>query len=91
MTSMPFDSKTIRLATKSTPLILRFTFRQSYRVGISPPGELTIIQHFKRAMGRLCFLTYAVDMKECDAPESNSTTADVSLMKNIPMTTSGAS
>jgi hypothetical protein len=29
-------------------------------------------------------------MKECDAPESNSTTAEVSLMKNVPMTTSGA-
>jgi hypothetical protein len=42
-------------------------------------------------MGRLCFLTYAVDMKECDAPELNSTTVEVSLMKNVPMTTSGAS
>jgi hypothetical protein len=42
-------------------------------------------------MGRLCFSTYAVDMKECDAPESNNTTAEVSLMKNVPMTTSGAS
>jgi hypothetical protein len=42
-------------------------------------------------MGRLCFSTYAADMKECDAPESNSTTAEVSLRKSIPMTTSGAS
>jgi hypothetical protein len=42
-------------------------------------------------MGRLCFSTYAADMKENDAPESNSTTAEVSLMKNIPMTTSRAS
>jgi hypothetical protein len=32
-----------------------------------------------------------VDIKECDAPDSNSTTAEVSLMKNIPMITSGAS
>jgi hypothetical protein len=91
MMSMPFDSKTIRLATKSTPLILRFTFGHSYLTGISPPGELTIISHLSRAMGRLCFATYAVDMKECDALESNSTTAEVSLTKNIPMTTSGAS
>jgi hypothetical protein len=30
-------------------------------------------------------------MKECDALESNNTTAKVSLTKNIPMTTSGAS
>jgi hypothetical protein len=30
-------------------------------------------------------------MKECDAPESNNTTVEVSLMRNIPMTTSGAS
>jgi hypothetical protein len=42
-------------------------------------------------MGRLCFSMYAVDMKECDAPKSNSTTVEVSLLKNIPMTTSGAS
>jgi hypothetical protein len=42
-------------------------------------------------MGRLCFSTYAADMKECDAPESNSTTAERSLTKNVPMTTSRAS
>jgi hypothetical protein len=42
-------------------------------------------------MGRLCFSTYAMDMKECNAPESNNITAEVPLMKNIPMTTSGAS
>jgi hypothetical protein len=42
-------------------------------------------------MGRLCFSTYEVDMKECDAAESNNTTAKVSLTKNIPMTMSGAS
>jgi hypothetical protein len=30
-------------------------------------------------------------MKEWDASESNSTTAKALLMKNIPMTTSGAS
>jgi hypothetical protein len=37
-------------------------------------------------MGRFYFSTYATDMKECDAPESNSTTTEVSLTKNIPMT-----
>jgi hypothetical protein len=42
-------------------------------------------------MDRLCFSTYEVDIKEYDAPESNSTTAEVSLMKNISMTTSRAS
>jgi hypothetical protein len=42
-------------------------------------------------MGRLCFSTFAADMKECDAPESNSPTAEVVLTKNIPRTTSGAS
>jgi hypothetical protein len=30
-------------------------------------------------------------MKECDTPESNSTTAEVSLTKNIPMIMLGAS
>jgi hypothetical protein len=69
-------------------LILRFTFGHSYLAGISPPEELTIIRHFSRARGRLCFPTYATDMKECDALELNSTTAEVSLIKNIPMTTS---
>jgi hypothetical protein len=43
MTSRPFDSKTIRLVIKATPLILRFTFGHCYHVGISPPGELSII------------------------------------------------
>jgi hypothetical protein len=42
-------------------------------------------------MGRLCFSTYAADMKESDAPESNITTMEVALMKNIPMTTYRAS
>jgi hypothetical protein len=42
-------------------------------------------------MGRLCFSTYVVDMKECDALESNNTTIEVSLIKNKPMTTFGAS
>jgi hypothetical protein len=32
-----------------------------------------------------------MNMKECDAPESNSTTAEVPLMKNIPMKTYEAS
>jgi hypothetical protein len=72
-------------------LILRFTFGHSCLVGISPPGELTIIWHLNRAMGRLCFSTYVADMKECDAPESNSTTVEMSLTENVPMTTFGAS
>jgi hypothetical protein len=42
-------------------------------------------------MGRLYFSTYAADIKECDAPELNNTTVEVSLIKNIPMTTFGAS
>jgi hypothetical protein len=42
-------------------------------------------------MGRLCFSTYVADMKECDAPESNNTIAEMSLMENVPMTTSRAS
>jgi hypothetical protein len=41
-------------------------------------------------MNILYFSTYATDMKECDAPESNSITAKVSLRRNIPMTTFGA-
>jgi hypothetical protein len=66
-------------------LVLRFTSRHNCLAGISPHGELTIISHFSRARGRLCFSTYATDMKECDAPELNNTTAKVSLMKHIPM------
>jgi hypothetical protein len=41
-------------------------------------------------MGRLCFSIYAADMKEFDALESNNTIVEVSLTKNVPMTTSGA-
>jgi hypothetical protein len=36
-------------------------------------------------MGRLCFSTYAADMKEYDALESNNTTTEVSLMRNMPI------
>jgi hypothetical protein len=79
--SMPFDSKTMWLVTKSTPFILKFTFGHSCLVGISPPRELTNIWHLSRAMERLCFSTYASNMKECDAPKSNSPTAVVALMK----------
>jgi hypothetical protein len=78
---MRFDSMIMRLATKSNPLILRFTFGHNCLVSISPPGELTIILHFSRARGRLCFPAYGADMKECDATESNSTTIEVSLTK----------
>jgi hypothetical protein len=79
------------LGDKVYHLILRFTFGHNCLVGISPTGEVTIIWHFSRARGRFYFSTYATDMKECDAPVSNNTTTEVSLMKNIPMTTSGAS
>jgi hypothetical protein len=80
-----------KVGDKVYPLILRFTFGHSCLAGISPPGELTIIWHLSKAMGRLRFSTYAADMKEYDAPESNSTTAEMSLMENVVMTTSGAS
>jgi hypothetical protein len=80
-----------KVGDKVYPLILRFTFRHTCFAGISPPEELTIIWHFCRARGRLYFSTYVADMKEWDAPKSNNTTIEVSLMKNIPMTTSGAS
>jgi hypothetical protein len=80
-----------KVGDKVYPLILRFTFGHSCLVGIPPPGELTIIWHLSRAMGRLCFSTYAADMKECDAPESNNTTTEMSLIENVPMTMSGAS
>jgi hypothetical protein len=76
---------------KFYPLILRFTFGHSCLAGISPPGELIIIWHLSRALGRLCFSIYAMDIKEYDALESNSTTVEESLMKNIPMIMFGAS
>jgi hypothetical protein len=43
MTSLPFDSKTIRFAIKYTPLILIFTFGHNCLAGISPPIELNSI------------------------------------------------
>jgi hypothetical protein len=42
-------------------------------------------------MGKLCFLTYAADMKEWDTPESNNTMAEEALIRNMPRTTSVAS
>jgi hypothetical protein len=70
-----------KLGDNVYPLILRFTFGHSYLAGMSPRRELTIISHFSRAKGSLCFSTYTIDMKECDAPESISTIVEVSLTK----------
>jgi hypothetical protein len=91
MTSMPFDSKIMRLVIKSNPLMLRFSFRHNCLADISPPEELTIIWHLSGDMDRLYFSTYIADMKEWDAAKSNNTTVEVALTRNITRTTSGAS
>jgi hypothetical protein len=40
---------------------------------------------------RLWFLTKACEMKECEAPESKRTVAEIKLTLNVPSMTSGAS
>jgi hypothetical protein len=57
-------------------------------VFISPPGELTSMVYFMMVIGRLCFATNFDDMKECDAPESNTMVAGCEFVGNIPNTMS---
>jgi hypothetical protein len=56
-----------------------------------PPGEFTSIEFFMAHKGILCVLTNACDMKECDAPESKRTVAEVEWTSNVPTITSGSS
>jgi len=63
----------------------------SMESGMLPPGEFTSMEFFSAQSGMLCTLTNAWEMKECEAPESNSTVAGMELMLNVPIITSGAS
>jgi hypothetical protein len=58
---------------------------------ISPPGELMRIGFVRVLVTNPCLPTNALDMKECDAPVSNKTTAGMELTRNVPVTASGAS
>jgi hypothetical protein len=42
------------------------------------------------ATGILCLSTYAAEINECDAPETNKTIAVVELTENMTRTISGA-
>ena len=55
------------------------------------PGELTSKHFFMTTIGKPCLATNCLVTKECDAPESNSTTAGWELTKNIPNITFGPS
>jgi hypothetical protein len=46
---------------------------------------------FMAHRGMLCILTKACDMKECEAPKSKSTVADMELTLNVPSIASGSS
>jgi hypothetical protein len=82
------ESKTIRFARKSTPLMVILITGHICFVRISPPGELTSMVYFMIVIGSRCLTTNDDDIKECDAPESNKTVAGCELAKNIPNTTS---
>ena len=56
-----------------------------------PPGEFTNMGFFMARKGMLCTLTKACEIKECDAPESKRTVAEVELTLNVPSITLGAS
>jgi hypothetical protein len=80
ITSIPFDSRTMRLAKNYTPLIRMLTLEQTCLACISPLGELTIIRFFSMDRGRLSFCTKLAATNESDAPESNKTIAPLLLM-----------
>ena len=52
------------------------------------PGEFTSIALGMEQSGMEYLAMYCVDMKVCDAPESNKTDAGAELTKNIPNTAS---
>ena len=56
-----------------------------------PLGEFTSMGFFMAHKGMLCILTKAYEMKECDAPESKRTAAEIELTLNVPSMTSGPS
>jgi hypothetical protein len=85
MMSMPLESRMMKFARKSTPLILILIVGHICFVLISPPGELTSMVCFIIVMGRWCFAANVDDTKECDAPKSNKTVADVSLQETYPI------
>ena len=62
-----------------------------YEAGILPPGEFTSMGFFMAHKGMLCILTKAWEIKECEAPESKSTVAEIELTLNVPNMTSGIS
>jgi hypothetical protein len=64
MMSMPLESKMMRFAKKSTPLIVILTIRHICFILISPLGELTCMVCFIIDMGRWYFATNANDIKE---------------------------
>jgi hypothetical protein len=88
MISMPLESKTIRFARKSTPLMVILIAGHICLVLNSPLGELTSMVCFVIVMGSWCLITNDDDIKECDAPKSNKTVAGCELAWNIPNTTS---
>jgi hypothetical protein len=88
MIYMPLESKTIRFARKSTPLMVILIAGHICFVRISPPGELISMVCFMIVMGSWCLTINDDDIKECDAPESNKTVARCELARNIPNTTS---
>jgi hypothetical protein len=90
MMYMPLESKMMRFAKKSIPLMVILTAEHICFVLISTPSELTSMVCFIIDMGRWYFATNVDDIKECDAPDSNKTIAGCELVKNIPSTTSWA-
>jgi hypothetical protein len=88
MMYMPLESKMMRFAKKSTPLMVILIVGYICFVLISPPGELTSMVCFIIDMGKWYFATNVDDIKERDAPESNKTVAGCELVKSIPSTTS---
>jgi hypothetical protein len=76
---------------KFTPLILMLTPGHTCLAGMSPHGELHIIQHLSRDTGRLYFTTYSVEMNERNAPELTNMIVVLELTRNVPRTTFDAS
>jgi hypothetical protein len=76
------------MGRENFPIIVMLTFGHAWLDNISPLGELINNLFFIKIIGMLYRDMHCVDMKECEALESNNTVTGLELIENIPNTTS---
>jgi hypothetical protein len=90
ITSIPWDGKTAKSATNTTPLKRILTWEHLRWHRRSDPGVRVTKAIYRDAVGMPCFSTKPVAMNEWDAHESKSTASGVNSTRNSPSTSLGA-